>query len=66
MRVLKDSKGWNNKLEFVFIKITLIVEGRWEKSVAKKAYLLVAHYFLDYLFVQCATSWIWEAKINIS
>lgn len=69
MRLLKDSKGRSNKLKFVIInvnQISLIVEGRWEKSVAKKEYLLVAHYFLDCLFVQCGTSLIWEAKISIS
>lgn len=33
---------------------------------AKKMYLWVAHYFLNSVFVPCATSWIWEAMVNTS
>lgn len=63
MRVMEDFR--NKRLKFVSIKITLIVMQKKDWS-AKEVSLLVAYYFLDYVFVHCATSWIWEAKINIS
>ena len=64
----------SNRLKFVFVKITLIVIGRSSKGEncclgfyqAKKLCLLVAYCLLDGVFAHCATSWIWEARTNIS